>query len=119
MEAKYVLPMRSLSSASITDIGHCSALVAAFTGFKSMVVLNMNIEAFGTKYGAACHAAYRQGLRKPMSTSFGKYTSKKFLCSAGYFLTLPSTGLLDSSRTIFIGLTFAGSTLPTLILNPN
>lgn len=117
MEAKWLDPTNSLNSASIFGIGYCSALVAAFTRRRSIIVLKFYLVFFGAMYGAACQAACGLISWKPVSTSFVNYTSMNFLYSKGYLLTFTFTGSSEGSKTILIGLIFAGSPLPKRILN--
>lgn len=72
-DAKCLLFLKLLSSASIIGIGHCLLIVAAFTGLRSIVLQNLAFETLGTKSGAACHAAWGHGLIKFKATSSEKY----------------------------------------------
>lgn len=62
-EARHLLPIELLSSASMIGMSYCSALVAAFTGSKSMLVPNLDSKSYSTRCGAAC--------RKPLGTPLG------------------------------------------------
>lgn len=105
MEAKCILSIKLLNFASATGIDYCSAFVPSFTDLNSLLVLNFDLKTFGSKCGAVFYEAFVKDLQKPMSTVFKTITSKNLLCSTGYFLTFTITGLLDSSRTTFNGLT--------------
>lgn len=93
-DAKWVLPIKSLSSALITVIGFCSSFIVAFTGRISTLVWNCDFAPFGTGWGAAWQEACGQVFRKPTSASLFTYTIKNFFCSIGCFLTFPLTGFL-------------------------
>lgn len=65
-QAKNLVCLKSLISASIMGIGHYSGLVTALTERKLIVVLNLDLESLGTKSGADCQEAGWHLLMNPM-----------------------------------------------------
>lgn len=98
-------------------MGNCSGLVAALTGCKSIVALNLDFESLGTRCSSACQEARGQVLINLNVVSLDRYLSRNFLGCKGYFLTLTLTGVFVSSRHIFIGLILAGPPLSSLKRN--
>lgn len=116
-EAKCLLPMKLLFLPSTGGIGHCSARAATFAGRRSMVVFYLVFKSLCTKWGAACHDACWQTLRKPALTNALKYPSKKFFCLAGFWSTFILYGFSRLSSVIFIDKILAGPPLLTLFHN--
>lgn len=67
-----VFPLKSLGSVSIKIIGHCSTLVAASTGCRSIVVRYLAFVPFGSRCSAAYQAVSSYTFRKLTLTSFFK-----------------------------------------------
>lgn len=103
-DAKWLLPLKSLSSDSMFGIGYASRFVAPFTGCKSIVIQNISSESLGTTCrGAAYHEACR--LESDSLFCIGWYCNNSgiYTVTASTSCLLALSGFNLSSSTIFIG----------------
>lgn len=109
-----MLQMKSLNSASVMGIGHCSALLAELTGRRSIVVLYFYFAQLDTTCCLECHGNSGHTLRSPIFSNLSKYASKVFSSSrilTYLLLAFYSRPFLPSSVDLFL------APLLSLILN--
>lgn len=85
---KYMHGLGSLHSASIIGTDNFSALLVVFATFKPNITLELDLESFGTKCGAASHSDTNMIWKLPFLPNSYKKCQKHSSCSTGYFLAV-------------------------------
>lgn len=109
-----MLYLKLVISDSISCMDHCSASDAALSGCESIIVLYFDIKPLGTICEADYQVACRLTLMHPIVFSLVTYSSRRFLCSIGYFPAFTLTGCFASCNHFFISWTLDGLSMHSL-----